>query len=108
MTLRGAMLLVLMLTAVEAITTLKQAVRKKVLMVVRKKLLIMVEQKKTTLKLSLQHLQAVLNCTKSNWQPMESLSPSSTPNNSSTKCHHFRLLVISQSCSVIVCPKDNE
>jgi hypothetical protein len=60
LTLRGAMLLVLMLTAVEAITTLKQAVRKK--------LLIMVEQKKTTLKLSLQHLQAVLNCTKSNWQ----------------------------------------
>jgi hypothetical protein len=50
-----------LLTAVEAITTLKQAVRKKVLMV-RKKLLIMVEQKKTTLKLSL------LNCAKSNWQ----------------------------------------
>jgi hypothetical protein len=77
LTLRASTLSVLMLTAIEAITTLKQAVRKvlvmvkkKVPMVVRKKLLIMIKQKKTTLKLSLQHLQAVLNCTKSNWQPM--------------------------------------
>jgi hypothetical protein len=61
-------------------------------MVVRKEVLVMIKQKKTTLKPSLRHLQAVLNRTKPNWQSMESLSSSSTPNDSSTKRHHFRLL----------------
>jgi hypothetical protein len=97
--LRGSVLPAPVLTTVEAITTSKQAVRE-VPMVVRKEVLVMIKQKKTTLKPSLQHLQAVLNRAKPNWQSMESRHQAALRTIVLQSAIIFVSFVISQSCSV--------